>query len=140
MKNIKANKKKIIIITSIVLITVISIVSFKLIFSKPEKDKDKTPNLEKPTVILGEERLEGTNYISNLMESYTKSVPNLLEYAKNNKIDSMSLKNLSETFKIDIKEFENAEYNCKKDTTMITFKSDYSDYFFSIDCSLFYLK
>lgn len=37
------------------------------------------------------------------MKSYTKSVPNLLEYAKNNKIDSMSLKKLSETFKIDIK-------------------------------------
>ena len=52
----------------------------------------------------------------------------------------MLLKKLSETFKIDIKELENTKYNCKKDTNMITFKSDYSNYFFSIDCSLFYLK
>ena len=137
----KLTKNKKIIL--IIIFLLILIISFCVIISniKKEKKLEKNSSSEEISIpLLGIDRMEATDYTSDLLNSYTSKVQNLLVYAKSNNLKEISLKEFSKTFNIDINEYENSKYECKSDTTMIVFKDNYDKYFYVFDCVKLYFE
>ena len=133
--------KIIIILSLIILVIGIIIVVIGLLNNKNEQKSnpvDNSSNLDGN--ILGEERENIETNSINLIEEYMEKIPNLKEYAKDNNITSFSISDLKNIFNLDISEFEKLEYNCRPDSTIIEFTTDYSDYNVTLTCEALFLK
>lgn len=99
---------------------------------------DKLISNNQQQKLFGEEKLNAQTKVTNIIVNYLESIDNIDEYAKTNDIKKISLEKLSKEFKFSTKEFDNLEYKCKKESTMIIFTETFDKYFFTFDCESFY--
>ena len=99
---------------------------------------DKSISNNQQQKLFGEEKLNAQTKVTNIIVNYLESIDNIDEYAKTNNIKKISLEKLSKEFKFSTKEFDNLEYKCKKESTMIIFNETFDKYFFTFDCESFY--
>lgn len=135
---IKNNKNFLMMIIALLLFIsgVILICSFAF---KKERIDDIPPSNEQD-LLLGQDRLDGQTKVTSILQNYINGVDNFLIYAKNNNIKEISLEEFSQKFKVDTQEFDNLDYKCKKETTMILIDESFNNYFFTFDCEEFYLE
>ena len=133
----RENKKIIIIVVAILLLCIVGIVAY--LFFKDDGvsngliGSDK-PGQEKVESISGKERINAQAEIVDIIKKYVDNNKNILQHAKNNKLVSISIKDLKEDFKIDITEFESLSYNCDSSKKNIKFKDNYSNYYITLNC------
>lgn len=138
IEKIKNNKNCLMMIISLLLFIsgIVLICSFAL---KKEPINDVPPSNEQD-LILGQDRLDGQTKVTNILQNYVNSVDDFLIYARNNNLKEISLEEFSQKFKVDTQEFDNLDYKCNKETTMILISESFDNYFFTFDCEEFYLE
>ena len=138
IEKIKNNKKILLMIIALLLFIsgIVLICSFAF---KKEPINDVPPSNEQD-LLLGQDRLDGQTKVTSILQNYIDSVDNFLIYAKDNNLKEISLEEFSQKFKVDTQEFDDLDYKCNKETTMILIDDSFDNYFFAFDCEKFYLK
>ena len=119
------------ILTIIIILILIIVLVLLKINNKPLKEKEEI-KIESKEIIEGKERLEAEEETNKVVYEMLRDI-NIIEYAKNNKKEKITLKELKETFKIDTTLFEKMKYNCSIENTYLKFNEDYS-YSIIFDC------
>jgi len=119
MKNkIKMIVSIIVIILSIILIIVVN-------------KNDKKENTKEDTI---EEKEDKTfDAVEDIMID-----KDIFKYAKDNKLDRLSISDIESKLKKNISNFNKLYYNCNPNTTFVVFNDDYTDYTLYLDCKDFY--
>ena len=116
----------------IILILIITILLIK--DNKKPLESNEENREESQEIIEGEERLEAEEETNKVVYEMLRDI-NIIEYAKNNKKEKVSLKELKEIFKIDTTLFEEMKYNCSIENTYLKFNEDYNQYSIVYDCT-----
>lgn len=132
MKKNKNLKK--IIFGFLILITGIITLIFSITYN-PKKSNNQNINQK----LTGRELVYAQEETIEIIKKYLNQIT-ILEYAKQNKLSSISILTLKEKFNLDISEFNNLTYNCNNQTTTINFNLDYTNYYINLDCLAFYSK
>lgn len=119
------------ILTIIIILILIIVLVLLKINNKPLKEKEEI-KIESKEIIEGKERLEAEEETNKVVYEMLRDI-NIIEYAKNNRKEKVSLKELKETFNLDTTIFENMKYNCSIENTYLKFNEDYS-YSIIFDC------
>lgn len=130
-------KRKKVILSIICFTTGISTLLISQLYLKYHKTEKPISNNQQQK-LFGEEKINAQTKVTNIIVNYLESIDNIDEYAKTNNIKKISLEKLSKEFKFSTKEFDNLEYKCKKESTMIIFNETFDKYFFTFDCESFY--
>ena len=131
----KKSKKMILIIT--ILILGILLIIFSFVLNKPSiKDNDKDKNKDIPKLSV-KEQYYAEEEVTKLIEDYIKKITSLQQYIELSDKKTFSIKELKNTFGIDISSFENLKYGCDADSTIADFSEGYDKYTLSIVCKAF---
>ena len=115
-------KKKIVSI----IVIVISIVLIILVDKNVKKESIKEETIE-------EKEDKAFDVVKNIMLD-----KDIFKYAKDNKLDRMSISDIKSKLKKDISKFNKLYYNCNPNTSFVVFNDDYTDYTMYLDCKVFY--
>lgn len=136
-------KSKFIYIIPIIIILIVGLVCLVIYFNDSNLDNDNKGNsgeVSNKNTMTGKERVNGQSEVIDILNNYVKSIPNLYEYAQENNLTSISVNELNKLFKVNISAFKQLPYNCSLDKTTINFKTNYEEYYISLDCEAFYLE
>ena len=142
-------KKKLLITIVVVIVIIISIIGIYLSISKNRTKEsndydydygnDDGNSIIAKSQILGEERLEKEKEVYNIIDKYIENYK-VKNYIETNNLKSLTLKDLKEKLNMNITEFENLEYKCDSESTIIDFSHGVNNYSISLYCEDFLLS
>ena len=113
---------------------IITIVVFAIVIINKKNVKiEEQEKIESKEIVEGKERLEAEEETNEVVYKMLRDI-NIIKYAKDNKKEKVTLKELQKNFNIDTTSFEDMKYNCSIENTYLKFNEDYSEYAIVYDC------